>query len=204
MNRIVLVGSGLVAAWALVGCGGSTDEGGSTVTGAGGSMAGTGGSGFNPIGNGGGGASAGTGGHGGAAAGSGGAFAQGGSGASTSSAGAAGLGGSGVGGAGGTKGTPGYPNGPVTTCFGSGCPKGECDNEMFFADTTCSSLFTMDAGPDFPYCNAGENAGYCLEAGTTFVSPDYAVNCANGKATVLECASGCGTFGISSMATCDF
>ena len=39
---------------------------------------------------------------------------------------------------------------------------------MFFADTACSSLFTMDAGPDFPYCNAGENGGYCLEAGTNF------------------------------------
>ena len=90
----------------------------------------------------------------------------------------------------------------MTFCFGEGCPKGECDNELFFADTACSALFTTDAGPDFPYCNAGENGSYCLEAGTGFVNPDYSVTCASGQATVLMCANGCGNFG-TAPSQCD-
>ena len=67
-----------------------------------------------------------------------------------------------------------------------------CAADMFFADKTCSSVYTSDVGPTSTYCSAAETGSYCLETGPSF-GPDYAVSCANGTATVLKCNSGCGS-----------
>jgi len=182
---------------AAVGCSGTANSGGSEVMGGGGSAgSGVGGTGFVPIGSNGGGGMAGSGGAAGSAA----------------LAGSAGLGGSGIttGGSSGTTtggasgavgsagagslGTPGYPSGAVILCFGAGCPMGECDNDQFFADQTCSSVYPSDIGPNSTYCKPAETDSYCLETGPSF-GPDYAVSCANGTATVLKCSRGCGSGG---------
>jgi len=179
-------------------CGGTTDSGGSVIMSSGGSggAVGSGGSGFNPIGTGGGGmaATAGAGGStnlagsGGSGDGGFGALGSGGSGGSTSPAGGAG--------GRGPTGVPGYPSGAVILCFGMGCPKGECDDDMFFSDTPCETVYPTPVGPDSSYCNAGETDSYCMEAGAMY-SPDYAVSCSNGSATVIQCNSGCGFEGTS-------
>jgi hypothetical protein len=157
---------------AAVGCGGTANSGGSEVmTGGTGGAAGSA-------------AIAGSAGMGGSSA-----IGTGGSG--TAMGGASGS----VGSAGsGALGTPGYPSGSVILCFGAGCPFGECDNDMFFADKPCSSVYTSDVGPSSTYCSAAETGSYCLETGPSF-GPDYAVSCANGMATVLKCNSGCGSEG---------
>jgi hypothetical protein len=174
-------------------CGGTTDSGGSVIMSSGGSggAAGSGGSGFNPIGMGGGGTAA-TAGSGGSTslAGSGGSSTLGGGGSGGSTSPAGGAGGR------GPTGTPGYPSGAVILCFGMGCPKGECDDDMFFSDTPCATPYPTPVGPDSSYCNAGETDSYCMEAGAKY-SPDYAVTCSNGSATVIKCFEGCGFQGTS-------
>jgi hypothetical protein len=178
------------------GCSGSTDgAGGSEVMGSSGTGGtGAGGMGFVPIGTGGGGMSGG--GAGGASSTVGGTGSGGTGDVSNGGMGAVGNSGGGqVGSAGaGPQGVPGYPTGPVILCFGDGCPMGECDNDMFFADAACSTVYPSDIGPSSTYCKPAESSSYCLEIGPDF-GPDFSVSCASGKATVLKCNGGCGSEG---------
>lgn len=189
---------------AAVGCSGPANGGGSEVMTAGGSGgSGVGGTGFMPIGSNGGGGMAGSSGAAGSAALAGSSGTGGSSVIGTGGSSGAAMGGASgsVGSAGaGSLGTPGYPSGSVILCFGAGCPFGECDNDMFFADKTCSSVYTSDVGPSSTYCSAAETGSYCLETGPSF-GPDYAVSCANGTATVLKCSSGCGSDGAAYQCT---
>jgi hypothetical protein len=183
-----LVGLGCLGALVLagVGCGGSSQSGGSEIMDAAGSAGsgGTGGSGFIPINSGGGGSSD-----------TGGSSASAGTASVAGSSGFPSFGGSNVGGSGGSgpQGTPGYPMGTVDLCFGD-CPLGECDDSMFFAQTPCASVYKSDIGPSSSYCSAGQNGSYCIQVGAEF-SPDFGVSCANGMATVLKCNDGCGSVG---------
>jgi hypothetical protein len=121
-------------------------------------------------------------------------------GAGGSGAGAGGVSASGAGGAtAGTAGTAGasgstgnsYPMGTVTTCFGT-CPLGECDDNMFFSNTPCSSVYTGPIDAASTYCAAGANGAYCLNIGG---GARYGVTCSAGVASVMPCAGGCGVVG---------
>lgn len=95
----------------------------------------------------------------------------------------------------------GYPSGPVVSCFGDGCPLGECDNSQFLSDTRCASLYSSNVGPASTYCKAGGSDGYCLEAGSDPV-PIFAVSCAAGKPTIVTCTGGgCSSGG--GLASCE-
>ncbi|HEY4103753.1 MAG TPA: hypothetical protein VGM44_07675 [Polyangiaceae bacterium] len=167
----------------VVACGGTSDSGGSGIMTIGGSAgsAGNAGSSFTPLGSGGGG----TGGSGGST--------------STSSAGSGGnTGGTSSGGSGGLPfSSPGYPMGMVEQCAGSGCPMGQCDDDMFISQTPCSSVYTAPIGPNSTYCNPGESGSYCVEASIpppgSNLNPGFAVACVSGSATVLQCNHGCGS-----------
>jgi len=78
-----------------------------------------------------------------------------GGGGTTGAAGTSGGGGAaaGSGGAGGSAQSV-LPSGTVTYCFGE-CPLGECDDDLFFADVACSTVYPSPVSPSSTYCNPG-------------------------------------------------
>jgi len=79
----------------------------------------------------------------------------------------------------------------VTTCFGT-CPMGECDDNMFFSKTPCSSVYTGPIDASSMHCAAGANGAYRLNISG---GPRYGVTCSAGVASVTPCANGCGIVG---------
>jgi hypothetical protein len=113
-----------------------------------------------------------------------------------------GAGGSGGGGAGGGGGAAQsvLPTGTVNTCFGD-CPMGECDNDMFFADVPCSTVYSAPVSPSSTYCNAGQTGVYCLRVSNGSTESRFGITCTDGAVFGRMCRSGCGTSG--STLTCN-
>jgi hypothetical protein len=131
---------------------------------------------------------------GGASGGSGGANSAGSGGANS-----AGSGGANSAGSGGSDlhGVPATPMGTVQSCFGTKCAIQECDNDMFWADIACSDVYDAPVDASTMYCAADGTGSYCLQVRVPngFAEDRYAVNCTNGKATILKCNNGCGYSG---------
>ena len=87
--------------------------------------------------------------------------------------------------------TSNCPDGTITTCFGTGCPLGECDDSGFRSAKTCSATYSGPASSATVYCKAGENGSYCLQTTTTDFSY-WAVTCVNGSPSVVYCPDSCG------------
>jgi hypothetical protein len=125
--------------------------------------------------------------------------------------GGAGGGGGGVGGGGGGAGGGGagggggaaqsvLPSGTVCLCIGD-CPMGECDDDLFFADVACSTVYSGPVSPSSTYCNAGQTGVYCLRIrrGADF---QFGITCTNGTAFGRMCSSLCGVSDNTTL-TCD-
>jgi hypothetical protein len=83
------------------------------------------------------------------------------------------------------------PSGTVGWCTGA-CPLGRCDNDLFFANVTCSSLYPGPVSPTSTFCNAGQTGSYCLRillsgGGET----RHGITCTDGVATGKECPNFC-------------
>ena len=86
-----------------------------------------------------------------------------------------------------------YPSSmPVSSCFGD-CPLGECDNDGFWSDTPCTSVYHGPVDQSSSYCGASDGS-YCLQLSHSF-GDQYAVQCASGKTTIHQCTTGCGSVG---------
>jgi hypothetical protein len=84
-----------------------------------------------------------------------------------------------------------YPSGkPVSSCFGN-CPLGECDNDGFWSDTPCTSVYRAPVDQSSSYCGATDGS-YCLQLS---FGDQYGVQCASGKTTIHQCTTGCGSVG---------
>jgi hypothetical protein len=91
------------------------------------------------------------------------------------------------------------PTGRVIFCFG-GCPAGECDNDLFFADVRCSSV---PVGSNSTFCAPGVDSSYCLRLDNRANGPLWTVTCVNGTPTHMLCAGGgCGIVGAGEPAMC--
>ena len=120
-----------------------------------------------------------------------------------SSGGAGGSNSAGTGGASGGSGgsdlhgVPATPMGTVQSCFGTKCALQECDNDMFWADIACSEVYDAPVDASTMYCAADGTGSYCLQVRVPngFAEDRYAVNCTNGKPTILKCNNGCGYSG---------
>jgi hypothetical protein len=96
-----------------------------------------------------------------------------------------GTGGEGTGGE-GTGGDARFPTGEVNLCLGSACPYEECDNELFFSDLPCSTVYPEPLDESSELCPDGLSGGYCLAAG----DQQWAINCDTGVASTELCAIG--------------
>ena len=120
-------------------------------------------------------------------------------GTSSGGSGAAGASSAGAntGGAGGTS-SNARPAGSVTTCYGTGCPMGECDNNLVHGTTSCTKTYTMPLTADSKLCVP--DGGYCLILGRDFNTQYWAIQCASGAPTAKQCNNGCSANG--NVATC--
>ena len=87
--------------------------------------------------------------------------------------------------------TENCPKGNVASCYDD-CPLGACDNETFFASTTCSSLYPAPVDDETVWCAKGVSASYCL----TVINADidsYVVTCDKGMPEFHQCDHGCRT-----------
>jgi hypothetical protein len=84
------------------------------------------------------------------------------------------------------------PNGAVSSCYGSGCPYGECSNDEFTSDVDCDDAYPGPIDDSSLFCEPGEEGDYCLEMGSDpFLVNYWAVHCGGGVATATHCGSGC-------------
>lgn len=84
------------------------------------------------------------------------------------------------------------PNGPVWSCYGNGCPYGECDNEEFVTDVDCDDAYPGPVDGDALFCQPSAEGSYCLLIGDDSLSVEYwVVTCGGGTATAERCGSGC-------------
>src|SRR5262245_36296655 len=94
------------------------------------------------------------------------------------------------------------PNGPVWSCYGTGCPYGECDNEEFVTDVDCDDVFPGPVDDAALFCQPSVDATYCLLIGDDALAVEYwVVTCGAGVATAERCGSGCSDASFES-ATC--
>jgi hypothetical protein len=78
----------------------------------------------------------------------------------------------------------------VHTCFDK-CPLGACDDDGFFSETPCSTLYPLPIDGQTIFCSKGQTASYCL---MTRDFDYYQVSCVAGTPTVTTCVNlGCGT-----------
>jgi hypothetical protein len=83
------------------------------------------------------------------------------------------------------------PNGAVTSCYGGGCPYGECDNGEFVTDVDCDDVYPGPVDDAALFCEPGEDDDYCLTTGAGFSEDFWLVRCAGESATATQCGSGC-------------
>jgi hypothetical protein len=81
------------------------------------------------------------------------------------------------------------PVGQPTTCFGEGCPLGECSDFGVTSEPSCSSVYAAPLDEGSALCDAGADGGYCLRLGATVCGRWWAVNCDQGDATVEDCSA---------------
>ena len=84
------------------------------------------------------------------------------------------------------------PNGDVSSCYGPGCPYGECSNDEFVSDVDCDDAYPGPIDDASLFCEPGEDGDYCLEMGSDPLFGDYwVIRCGGGVATASHCGSGC-------------
>jgi hypothetical protein len=84
------------------------------------------------------------------------------------------------------------PSGPAYTCYGDGCPYGECDNDDFFTDVDCDDVYPGPVDDDALFCQPVVEADYCLSVGpSSLETTSWLIQCGGDVATATRCASGC-------------
>ncbi|HEX6272936.1 MAG TPA: hypothetical protein VFZ53_07850 [Polyangiaceae bacterium] len=83
------------------------------------------------------------------------------------------------------------PAGAVSSCYGDGCPYGECDNEEFVTDVDCDDVYPGPVDDTALFCEPTEEDDYCLVLGGGFSEEYWLVRCEGETATATQCGSGC-------------